>query len=66
MTAQALCKQHLLDLGCDPDSPVIPKQVRGQCEAPECDNSGKHLCEVDQRKGETPQGCQDERALFRE
>ena len=52
MTAQALCKQHIIDLGADPDSPVIPKQLRGQCEVPECDNSGKHLVEVDRRKGE--------------
>jgi hypothetical protein len=49
---QALCKQHIIDLGADPDSPVIPKQVRGQCEVEGCDNSGKHLVEVDRRKGE--------------
>ena len=47
MTTQVLCKQHIIDLGADPDSPVIPQQFRGLCEFPDCDNSSKHLCEVE-------------------
>ena len=41
----AICKQHLLDLGYDPNSPRIPSQMKTQCEIEGCDNSAKYIVE---------------------
>jgi hypothetical protein len=41
----AICKQHLLDLGYDPNSPRIPPQMKTQCEIEGCDNSAKYIVE---------------------
>jgi len=51
----AICKYHLLDLGYNPNSPVIPPQMKAQCEVEGCSNSAKYIVEKSQRedKGES-------------
>ena len=41
----AICKQHLIDLGYDPDSPRIPPQLKTKCEIEGCDNSAQFIVE---------------------
>jgi hypothetical protein len=41
----AICKEHLLDLGYNPNSPKIPSQLKTKCEIEGCDNSANYIVE---------------------
>ena len=48
----AICKQHLIDLGYDPNSPRIPPQMKTKCEIEDCDNSAQFIVEENKTEGQ--------------
>ena len=42
----ALCKQHIIDLGCNPNTDPLPTQGKCICEIEGCDNSAEVIAEV--------------------